>query len=206
MTAKDAAELDVRIRLEPQPQQPPIEPRSPPTTIWAALDTRVFARAHTGLLGPRAGAQLPLNRWLVLDADLGAIWGRAIDPLGEVSETLATAGASLRATHASRALSWGVGPRAEGGVAWLHGEPGASTTIGSNATSAILFLGLSAAASFRVERSIAGVVAIDAGETAYGFGARAASGGDERHVSDLLGPFIGARLGLGWAVDAGVVR
>jgi hypothetical protein len=192
--------LDVRVHMDRQPT-PVVESVTarPSNVIWATTETRIFARANAGLLGPRAGAQFPLSRWLVLDTDVGALWGSAHDPLGEVNETVVTAGIALRGTYVSNGLSLGVGPRLEAGAAWFRGEASAPTSIASDAQSATLFFACSGVASFQVEGPISGLIGIDAGTTFYGFGARADSGGEQRHVSDLLGPFLGARLGLGWA-------
>ena len=183
--------LDVRVQLDP-----PLEPRRRRATfgLWVAGETRLFADG-AGLLAARGGVELPLTDRLALIVDVAVAETSAHDPLGDIDGTLGTLGASFLALGGTSDVVLGVGPRAEAGVGWFHGEAAAATTLASSATSAVAFLGLSGLARFRLEGSLWGLVGIDVGSTVYGFSARA----DERHVSDLLGPMLAARLGVLWA-------
>ena len=193
-------ELRVRIELERLPATAALRDNRADRSalVVGGAETTVFAQRTTGLLGFRVGVLLPVNRWLAIDTDAGALWGSAHDPLGDVDETIATVGVGLLGTGGPEGLLLGLGPRVQAGAGRFRGIAAAPTTVASSTTAPVLLLTLSGFAAFRVEGSLWAFFALDVGTSAYGFDALAESGADRRHVADVLGPILSARLGIGW--------
>jgi hypothetical protein len=197
-------ELDVHIQLErapatPAPPSKAATSKSLSLMVLGGVETKTFAQGNIGLFGPRAGVLFPLGSWLLLDTDAGVFWGNGHDPLGDVDETVGTVGVGLLGTGGPGGVLLGVGPRIEAGVGWFRGNASAPTTVASSTSSSVLLLALSGVAAFRINGMLSGFVGLDVGMSAYGFGARAESAGEQRHVSDFLGPLFAARVGLGWS-------
>jgi hypothetical protein len=167
-------------------------------SLWAAGDAKVFAKGHAWLLGPRVGALFPTGSWIVVTTDVGVLWGSPSDPLGHVDETVATFGVGILGAVGTPRIRFALGPRFEAGAGWFRAHAEERTTAASDARSPLLLLALAGLASFRIERPWFGFVGLDVGTSLYGFGVRAESP-DQRHVSDLQGPFVAARAGVGVA-------
>jgi hypothetical protein len=187
--------VDVHSQLE---ATPPKEPPAPAASLalFGAGETKLFARANTGLFGARAGAQLQPLREAALLIDAGALAGSARDPLGDIRETVATLGLSLLGTGRTHAVSFGVGPRVEAGLGWFRGHADGPQATASSATSPLVFFAVSALASFPIRAPLSGFMSLDAGTSLYGFSARA----DQRVVSELGGPLLSVRIGFLWSL------
>lgn len=201
---KPRVELDVRIHLEPSPaiaregSSPSSTRAGASTSVFAATEVRTFPEGSTGLFGGRLGLLVPLVESVALVADAGVLGGTAHDSLGDIGATVVTFGAALLGTARAASVVVGVGPRIEGGVAWLGGEAGAATTSATTETTGLLTIAMSAAASVQLRRSWSGMVAVDAGTTLYGFHGLA----DDRHVLELVGPMLAMRIGFAWSPSA----
>jgi len=197
------AQVDVRVRIDDRrpPAQPPPDP--PPGAEWfASAETRVFAQAPAGLFGARAGVQVPLAPWLAWTGDAGVLASSARDPLGEIDGTVATLGTALLGTGGDSGVLFGVGPRIEAGLGWFSGHATAPGVTASRSTTPLVFLAMTAVASFPIRGSFSGYLALDAGTSLHGFSAQA----DDRHVTDLVGPVLSARIGLALGSSARVAR
>ena len=184
---------DLHIQREATPPKKPPAP-APSLALLAAGETKRFARSNNGLFGARAGAQLQPLREAALLIDAGALVGSARDPLGSISETVATLGVSLLGTGRTHAVSFGVGPRVEAGLGWFRGHADGPQAGASSATSPLVLFAVSATASFPIQAPLSGFMSLDAGTSIYGFSARA----DQRVVSDLGGPMLSVRIGFLW--------
>jgi len=205
------------VSSEPASPEPPHEgaqtARRPPATrtdpsgwrsvsILASADAKAFASGHAWLFGPRVGSRIPIGSRFVVSTDVGVLWGSANDPLGRVDETVGTFGVGLLAAVVTPSITFGVGPRFEAGIGWFRGYAAEATTTASSARSPLVLLALAGLASFRIEQPWSGFVGLDIGTSLYGFGLRAETAGP-RHVSDLLGPFVTARVGVAVALGGG---
>jgi hypothetical protein len=188
--------LDVHIQLEATPPKELSAPApSRSLALLAAGETKLFARGNTGLFGARAGAELQPLREAALLIDAGALAGSARDPLGEISETVATLGVSLLGTGRTHAVSFGVGPRVEAGLGWVRGHASGPQASASSATSPLVLFAVSAIASLPIRAPLSAFLSLDAGTSLYGFSARA----NQRVVSDLGGPMLSVRVGFLWS-------
>jgi hypothetical protein len=191
----EAVHVDVHVRFDATPRGRAAQPLTPASfSLFAAAETRLFAQGNTGLFGARGGTQLQLTHEAALQFDAGVLRGSAGDPLGHVSETVATLAATFLGTGGTGGVRFGVGPRFEAGIGWLQGHAAGSLTSASNASSALAFLGLSGTACCLIREPFSGFMSFDAGTTLYGFSARA----DQRFVSDLTGPLVSVRMGFFW--------
>ena len=194
-SANPSPELSLRIDVVTTANRVP----EPPAVtngfgLFGAAEGRAFAGGNAGLFGARAGARIPLFSWSALIIDGGALAGSARDPLGDVDTTIASLGLGVLAVGGIREASFGVGPRVEAGLASFTGHAFAPVTAAATVSSPLVVFSMSATASFVIAGSWSGLVALDAGTTLYGYGARA----DGRHVSELAGPMLGTRVGLMW--------
>jgi hypothetical protein len=189
-----AAEVDVRIHLEqPLIMGAPIpEARSSSAAVFVAAEARTFPAGGTALFGGRAGLLVPLGDSVALVADGGVLRGSAHDALGDIDATVVTLGAALLGTGHVGSVMLGVGPRFEGGLAWLSGDAAAATTAASTKTTGLVLVAMTAMASFQIRPSWSGVIALDAGTSLYGFHGRA----DERNGLELIGPMLAMRIGF----------
>ncbi len=158
-------------------------------------EARAFARVSPVLFGARIGAQGPLASWCALSVDGGALFGVTHDALGDVDERLVSVGVNLMGKGGSESVEFGVGPRLELGVAWFHGSARDPSTIASSASSPVVLFALTSFVSFAIKGAMSGLVAIDAGTSLFGYGARA----DDRQVAALDGPLLSLRIGLAWS-------
>lgn len=200
---KPAAELDVRIHLEPAraltTSAPVPETRATTSTaVVVAAEARTFPEGGTALFGGRAGLLVPLAESVALVADGGVLRGSAHDPLGDIHATVVTLGAALLGTGHAGSVLLGVGPRFEGGIAWLAGDAAAASTAVSTKTTGLVLVAMTAMASFAIRPSWSGVVALDAGTSLYGFHGRA----DDRNGLELIGPMLATRIGFAWSPSA----
>ena len=191
--------LDLHIQLEAPKKPPPIAPKPParasPLSLFVGAETRLFARGNAGLLGARGGTQVQLIQQAALVIDGCGLAGSARDPLGEIRETAATLGVSLLGTGGTHGASFGIGPRVEAGLGWFRGHASGPLIRASSTNSPLVFVSLSATASFPIWSPFSGFMGFDAGTSLYGFSARA----DEREVSNLGGPTLSVRVGLLWS-------
>ncbi|MEO7034982.1 MAG: hypothetical protein ABI548_13820 [Polyangiaceae bacterium] len=195
--------LDVHIQLEAPVAPPPLvlkplvlKPLAPASSLalFAAAETSLFARDNAGLLGARGGVPIQPIREAALVIDANALAGSARDPLGEIRETVATLGVSLLGTGGTHGASFGVGPRLEAGVGWFRGHATGPLVRASSTSSPLVFLSLSAIASFPIWAPFSGFMGFDIGTSLYGFSARA----DQHEVSNLGGPTLSVRTGFLW--------
>jgi hypothetical protein len=167
-----------------------------PSLGWfAAVETRAFPQAASGMFGARSGTHFPVASWIEWVADAGILFGSAHDVLGEIDGTVATVGTGLLGVGGTSGLVLGAGPRIEAGVGWFRGHANAPGASASSATTPLALLALSAEASFRVRGSLWGWIGLDAGTSLYGFSPLA----DDRHVSDFAGPVVSLRIGVLWS-------
>jgi len=119
----------------------------------------------------------------------------ARDPLGEISETVATLGVSVLGNGRTHGVSFGIGPRFQAGLGWFQGHADGPQAGASSATSPLVFFAVSAIASLPIRAPLSGFLSLDAGTSLYGFSARA----NQRVVSDLGGPMLSVRIGFLWS-------
>jgi hypothetical protein len=184
---------DLHMQREASPPKQPPAP-APARALFAAAETKVFSRGNAALLGVRGGAQVQPIAPATLAIDAGALAGSAQDTLGDIRETLATLGVSLLGTGRTHGVSFGIGPRVEAGLGWFRGHAVGPLASASSATSPLVFLAVSAMASFPIRAPLSGLISLDAGTSLYGFSARA----DQRVVSDLGGLLLSVRIGFLW--------
>lgn len=195
-------QLDLHIQLEapaaptPTVRKPPAPAPTPTSSfaLFAAAETRLFARGNAGLLGARGGVQVQPIPAVAVVFDANGLTGSARDPLGEIRETAATLGVSLLGTGGTHGAFFGVGPRIEGGFGWFRGHADVPLVQASNKSSPLIFVSLSAIASFPIVPPFSGFMGFDAGTSLYGFSARA----DQHEVSNLGGPMLSVRIGFLW--------
>lgn len=180
---------------EPVPAPAPATRTAPPAPLLSLLaEARTFPRGAASLFGARLGLSLPLLPIVALTFDLGAAYGGAHDPLGDVASVLVGGSVGVALVGGTPAIRVLVGPRIE--LDWAHfaGNPASPTTLASSADSPAALALLSATAHVAVSGHVWATVGVDAGLSLYGYGAQA----DGRQVTDISGPTLGIRIGLAW--------
>ena len=166
-------------------------------SLFASGEARLFVQDNATLFGGRGGALVPLTSWLSVEADAGALFGHARDPLGTVRSSLDSVGLGLLGVGGAGGASFGFGPRIEVGVASFDGQPYSAATRSGAITSPVVLFLLSVSACIPVVDRVSGFAVFDAGTSLYSFGARA----DNRLVSAVEGVTLSPRIGI--ALDVG---
>lgn len=180
--------------LPPLPASTPVTPSSPrDREVSVAVAARGFPGANAALLGGHAAGASRFSSALSFRIDLGALFGTARDPLGDVNLGMATVGAALLlGSPAEATVAVAVGPRLEIGVGWASGNPLEQTTssyAGSGFVSAASLLGTS---SFRLADRWRLAVELEAGASIVPIEALA----DSRRVSGTEGGMLGLAIGV----------
>jgi hypothetical protein len=189
-------------RPSPEPPDPtprPVEAAAPaqraPIIVGVLGEGRAYAADATVLGGGRGFIDVPiLTRW-VARADAGALYGTASDSLGTIAGTIASLGASLRATTATRGFVLGAGMRGELGDGWFRGRAGAPSVTATRASSSLAYAAATATAATRLTDTLGAELDLDAGATVRGFTADA----DAHPLFGALGLVVALRLGLTWS-------
>jgi hypothetical protein len=181
-----------------RPLPPAGGPLPPPLArdreVSVVVAGREFPGANAAFVGGHAAGASPfLSPALSLRIDLGALFGTARDPLGDVNLGMATVGAALLLSSPGEAtVAVAVGPRLEIGVGWASGNPLAQVTssyAGSGFVSAASLLGTS---SFRLTDRWRLAVELEAGASIVPIEALA----DARRVSGTQGGMLGLAIGV----------
>jgi hypothetical protein len=167
----------------------------PDGLVTVVLDGRLFPNYSSGLVGPRAELSIRLTRALPLRvrADVGAAFGTAHDPIGDIDLVLVSGALGLAASSEVGPLRAEVGPRFEMGWAHARGVPFDTTVLGSSASGATIAGLLDAQMWFRVASRAWLSTGVAAGDTFLGLDARA----DGRRAAGIGGPTMGVRVGAG---------
>lgn len=187
--------LHITLDAPPAPRAPPPAAGNVAAPFLSLVgEARTFPRGAAGLFGGRVALSIPLRPAVALTLDLGAAFGGAQDPLGDISSLLAGGSVGVALVAGPPGVRFLVGPRVDFDWAHFRGHAYASTTLESSADSAAAFALLSATTHVAVDGHLWATLGLDAGLSLYGYGARA----DGRHVVDVLGPTLGVRVGLAW--------
>jgi hypothetical protein len=168
----------------------------PVTMLAVVLDGRFFPNYASGLVGPRAELSLPLARTLPLRlrADVGAAFGSAHDPVGDIALVLVSGALGLAISSEVGPVRAEIGPRIEAGWANARGIAFDASVQASSASSAVAAVSLAAEACFRITSAWWGAAGVDAGTVLAGLDARA----DGRRAAGIGGPMMGIRVGAGF--------
>ena len=195
VSVRQSPPIDVRIRVERPSAEPSASGMS--VGVGVAAEGKIFAQGNAGLFGARLAADFGWGIWRAR-ADAGVLSGSGHDLLGDVDETIATFGVGLLMTGGTPRILLGVGPRVEAGAGWFAARSSNPLVIASSARSPIALLALSGTTRFPIAKSWSGIIELDVGTSVYGFSATVDASAGERHVTDLRGPFLAARVGFGW--------
>jgi len=160
----------------------------------ASVEARRFPAAPVTLFGVRCAVSREVADHVVAWVDAGVVTAGARDPLGTVTGTLGTIGATVLWARRGRRIELAIGPRMELGAGWFRGHATATTAIASTASSPLALVALSTHATVRIAGQVAATVELDAGETAFGFAALA----DQRTAFPMTGASLAFRAGLVW--------
>jgi hypothetical protein len=195
LPAQTQLALEVTVKAAAPAPQP--EAQGASTHLSLVAESRLHGALGVGLFGARAGAIFRPSAFWTVTADAGFGLGRIDTTLGAVNATQATGAVAAMIGRRTSAALLAVGPKLEGGVQWLSGEPADPTvTAAGSGDTFSLYVALSALVEVALGSSLSAVLGLDAGVGVRGLKAKV----NDVVLFSLTGPYLGLRLGVGWAL------